>query len=286
MNCCRQQVGSNEIFNDLLGGGDAKSPSTNSHLHHSLSLQEQGELLKQCKTGCLKSFISSPLVMLSLTSSASWMIEKEDGGCIHINHSPAYSKSIVPITLGEFSIPTQPVMLYISNQSLDTKLFCSLFGMDSGLCDNPVILVGLPHGKVCSILPLEAYPELMYEFNDSVCGIHTCHIKFESDRNSDTSKDNSLVLICCDGKVVMIKMDEKNETIMYLEHHIKGPVLVTDICKDGRLLHSTGTAMYLTDLTVLLNRSKESQSANKQGITISSQPCNVFGFVIIDTKGN
>ncbi|XP_078617574.1 Fanconi anemia core complex-associated protein 100-like [Branchiostoma floridae x Branchiostoma japonicum] len=149
---------------------------------------------------------------------------------------------------------------------LSSELFSALFGVTSNLLDCPMILLGLPDGRVCA-LPLKdvttfakpAPTGRLYHLQQPVVSVHASTLV--RDRSATPEGDhNMLVLVGAEGKVVLVRAGKCTLSPIFKEYQVPGPVLDSD-CRDGKLVYSTGR-----ELCVVTFNNKKGQGDEGSGV--------------------
>ncbi|XP_066285281.1 Fanconi anemia core complex-associated protein 100-like [Branchiostoma lanceolatum] len=149
---------------------------------------------------------------------------------------------------------------------LSAELFSSLFGVTPNLLDCPMILLGLPDGRVCT-LPLKdvagfakpASAGHLYHLQQPVVSVHA--LTLMRDQSATPVGDhNMLVLVGAEGKVVLVRAGRSSLTPVFKEYQLPGPILDSD-CKDGKLVYSTGT-----ELCVVTFNNRKGQEVKASGV--------------------
>ncbi|XP_068162104.1 Fanconi anemia core complex-associated protein 100 [Antennarius striatus] len=133
----------------------------------------------------------------------------------------------------------------VTHGNLQSILFKLLFGIDAALVKSPVILCGLPDGRLC-FFPLRL-PELrvrvLYSLEQPVVFIGASRV-------TETRLGHKcLVAVGEQGKLVLIKMDNGGgNTAAFIERRVPGPV-VCGCMDDTCLYYSTGSDLLRLDLS-------------------------------------
>ena len=276
-----KDVVSNQIFTDLLATQDRMSTQNEDIKPYHEFLLQDGEVINQ-RHG-LVGFLTTgePLTMLS-RDSVGWELNTL-GSKSSVFVSDA-SQTVEPLTLGDFAFPSEPVLVELNTvegvkNSLDDTLFSGLFGVDGNL-SGPITILGLPNGIAYWMqLSKSNSAQILYCLNEPIVGIHSAKI------NSESSRDNCVILVGREGKLLMIMVDNKGRVVNEVTF-VHSPVMASGVC-DKRLVHSTGKTMCITDLEPLHEQCTEQKPREvgaQSGCSIGAF-CNVFGFVITDRQG-
>lgn len=227
--------------------------------------------------------VGSLLVTLSRRET-SWLLTvyntKEQSGCYELRGSfrlPVVSAGVEEKTATERS----PVMIciYLSDAEtssshrhvhLEPTLFKLLFGIDAALIKSPVILCGLPDGRLCS-LPLRL-PGMclraLHSLEESVMFVGASVVK-----ETDPGHTLCLVAVGEHGRVVVIKTckgatEEDVKQVSFAEGCVPGPV--TSACVDKHHLYfSTGSDLLSLNLSEELG-GKAGQIFNEESTSKTS----------------
>ncbi|XP_026996477.2 Fanconi anemia core complex-associated protein 100 [Tachysurus fulvidraco] len=152
---------------------------------------------------------------------------------------------------------------------LDPLLFRLLFGVDASLIDSPIILCGLPDGRLV-FFPLflpaltssrgqqKAPTRIFYSLEQPVVFIGASVVGDHGPQ--------CLVVIGQNGRILLIstnqrRSDGKTADCRFIEHMVQGPVVCA--CVDGEhLYYSTGTNLYCLSLSKILIASSSSSSSS------------------------
>ncbi|XP_053367336.1 Fanconi anemia core complex-associated protein 100 [Clarias gariepinus] len=155
---------------------------------------------------------------------------------------------------------------------LDPLLFRILFGVDASLINSPIILCGLPDGRLVFfplLLPAlassrgESPIRVFYSLEQPIAFIGT---SVTGDQGAQC-----LVVIGQRGKILLVTANQRSSDgtaadSRFIEHFVPGPVVCA--CVEGeRLYYSTGTNLFCLSLdkTVALSSSSTSITAGSDG---------------------
>ncbi|CAJ1080742.1 Fanconi anemia core complex-associated protein 100 [Xyrichtys novacula] len=153
---------------------------------------------------------------------------------------------------------------HISHFSLEPVLFKLLFGVDAALAKSPVILCGLPDGRLCflPLRPLGSGLRVLHSLEQSVIFIGA------SSFLETSGHAQCLVALGEQGRVVQIKVNKAGpeggrNTAGFTEGCVPGPVMCSCIDKNY-LYYSTGSDLLVLDLSEGSNgRKKDEETCNK-----------------------
>lgn len=132
---------------------------------------------------------------------------------------------------------------------LQSTLFKLLFGIDAALAKSPVILCGLPDGRLCH-LPLHlpaSRLRILHSLEQPLVFIGLCSVE-------ETAAPSVLVAVGDQGRVVLIRAEraapgKENCSAGFTETRVTGPVMCG--CAHGNFLYySTGSDLLRLDLSV------------------------------------
>lgn len=200
------------------------------------------------------------LVTLSLHKSTwSFEVYEEPGskplhklGCfqvttVNVTHNSLNTTDVINKTDSRKSSPVLTCIYPVSHKSdlhphLELRLFRLLFGVDASLVNSPVVLCGLPDGRICCfplLLPQMAGPRgeqrspirVLQSLEQPVAFIGTCV--------SGEDGPQCLVAVGQRGKLLLVRSKEtssesKEADYSFNEHSVGGPVLCA--CTDEKYL--------------------------------------------------
>lgn len=165
------------------------------------------------------------------------------------------------------------------HHNLELRLFRLLFGVDASLVNSPVILCGLPDGRICCfplLLPQTSGPKGEHRSPIKVLQSLEQPIVFIGTCDSGEGGPQCLVAVGQRGKLLLVRSKEadsenKDADYSFNEHSIRGPVLCA--CVDDKCLFYSSLndlqALQLTK-TSLPEEATESQlpalSSNSLGV--------------------
>ncbi|XP_078699811.1 Fanconi anemia core complex-associated protein 100-like [Branchiostoma floridae x Branchiostoma belcheri] len=248
-----------DIFSTLLDSRAAKGVNTCPTSCQVVYSNSTGSKISE---GCLQNFCVIPNYLVTCsTGDKGWEISVnsysgEIGELLWRKHIPVANCCNV-------SYQQRPPRLYVvqpPGQSgghsqgraaetlhLSAELFSAIFGVTPNLLDCPMIILGFPDGRVCT-LPLKdmagfAKPATtghLYHLQQSVVSVHA--LTLVRDQSATSEGDNVLVLVGSEGKVVLVRAGKCSSAPVFKEYQVHGPVLDSD-CRKGKLVYSTGTEL-------------------------------------------
>lgn len=158
---------------------------------------------------------------------------------------------LVCVRPGDASPQSSEVTLSAGHFSLQPTLFKLLFGIDAALAKSPVVLCGLPDGRLYH-LPLHlpaSRLRVLHSLEQPIVFIGTC-----SAEETDAGKTSALVAVGATGRVVLIGTErarpgQEDCSAGFIETCVPGPVICG--CTHGKFLYySTGSDLLRLDLSV------------------------------------
>lgn len=158
---------------------------------------------------------------------------------------------LVCVRPSDASPPSSEITLSAGHFRLQPTLFKLLFGIDAALAKSPVVLCGLPDGRLYH-LPLHlpaSRLRVLHSLEQPIVFIGAC-----SAEETDAGKTSALVAVGVMGRVVLIRTEragpgKEDCSAGFIETCVPGPVICG--CTHGNVLYySTGSDLLRLDLSV------------------------------------
>lgn len=138
----------------------------------------------------------------------------------------------------------------LSHFHLESVLFKLLFGVDAALAKSPVVLCGLPDGRLCSLplRPSGSRLRILHNLEQPVVFVGASVVM-----ETDPGRAQCLVAVGASGRVVRIKTSEggperAGKQVGFTEACVPGPVVCGSV-DESRLYYSTGSDLLVLDLS-------------------------------------